>query len=58
MLKVCLTCRPGVRKLPGLVLSHGYCYFHGLQELIKAGVSTRFERFLYNALLIVRWGRP
>lgn len=45
MMRVCLDCRPGLRSLPGVQLSHGYCTRHGLELLERENLIYPGERF-------------
>ena len=50
-----MDCRPGLRSLPGVVLSHGYCYFHGLEVLERNGIRmTTWERVQLAVLRFFR----
>jgi hypothetical protein len=42
-MRVCMDCRPGLRSVAGVALSHGYCRFHGLQLLEREHLITRPE---------------
>ena len=44
MMSICMGCRPGVRSLPGVTLSHGYCRRHELEAYERGGMISPLER--------------
>lgn len=51
LVHVCMTCEPGRTKAEdGVMLTHGYCRPHELQELEKYALITDAERVELNNL--------
>lgn len=41
--RVCMICRPGMRSVAGVQVSHGLCSYHALEMLAKNNLATRGE---------------
>lgn len=42
-IKVCMICRPGMRSVAGVSVSHGLCQYHALEMMARDGIATRSE---------------
>ena len=44
LLRVCMTCRPGLKRMAGYTLSHGFCRHHFLETCAQNGMLLPWEK--------------